>query len=328
MNINRILVLLSCSLSFYSPIVSSENNAKLEMGESKIRDAAKKNNEYTGKKIIKIGKVAGGDNLMETTLIHYKKVLLRLENLRPLTPVKESKELYLEFVEVATGKRLGRFAEGYGLADVIVYNNKAHVFASKFDIAKNMWGNFVTMFVSADLQNWEETIVFRTEDVPNESIFNVGIAKGPGKYWVMVYETNDHRYTAFTMKFAHSYDLKTFNKSDVPFFRTDKYTGAPALSYDGKHYYFFFAERIPHQPLDIFETRVARSRDFKKWEYGKRPVLTPSDGELNCNSDITFIELNGTTLVYYADADQVETTRLAMAIFSGTQKQFLQSFFD
>ena len=280
-------------------------------------------------RMIKLGKVPDGDDLMETTPIIFEGRLLRLETLRPNTKKNTSTEMALEFVEIESGRRLGRFAYGYGLADALAYNGKVFVFASKFDSKKNQWGNFITVFESTDLQHWDRRIVFETNDSPNEGIFNVSVTRerSDGR-WVMVYETNDSRYTPFTMKFAESNDLKTFSKMGVPPFRTDRYTGAPNLVWHEGCYYFFFAERFPAKPNDIFETHVARSKDLIFWEYALRPVLKPRLDELNNNSDISLLDLGGTVLIYYANADQVDFSELKMALFPGGLGLFLQSFFS
>ncbi|MFH1740825.1 MAG: hypothetical protein ABIH23_17600 [bacterium] len=228
-------------------------------------------------------------------------------------------EYYLKITDVETGKEMARFAEGHGLASIIVHNGALYVFASRFDL-KTEW-NDVTLFKSTDMKNWEKKVVIREEE--KEHLFNSTVCAGPDGF-VMAYESNDPTYPAFTTKFARSKDLESWTKIPDAIFGADRYTACPCIRYANGYYYMLYIEH--QKPRWFFETFLVRSKDLKEWELSPlNPVLTPEGNDEGINaSDPDIIEFNGKTYLYYSVGDQRTWMNTKLSIYPGS----LQSFFE
>jgi len=229
-------------------------------------------------------------------------------------------EYYLRIADAETDAELARLAEGYGLASILVHDGMAYVFASRWEEAG--WRD-VTAFRSRDLKQWESRLVIQGE---NEGIFNTSVCQGR-RGFVMAYESDDPAYPAFTVKFARSADLWNWTKVPQAVFGTDRYTACPCLRYANGWYYMLYLER--RAPRWFFETYLARSRDLLHWELSAaNPVLTPDDLDEGINaSDPEIVEFEGRTWVYYAVGDQLTWMNLKRAMYPGSMRTFLESWF-
>ena len=222
--------------------------------------------------------------------------------------------------DVKTGEELARCATGYGLASIIVFNNKVHIFASRWE--NGQWRD-VTHFKSADLKKWESNKVVEGE---NEGIFNSSVCRDE-RGFVMSYESSDKTYPAFTIKFVHSSDLENWDKIPMAVFGTNRYTACPTLHYDKGWYYMLYLER--RAPRWVFETFITRSKDLVSWETSSaNPVLRAEDLDEGINaSDPEIIEFEDNTYIYYAVGDQRTWMNVKRVRFPGTLSQFLESWY-
>ena len=232
-------------------------------------------------------------------------------------------EYYLTIRDAETDRELARFAEGHGLASVIVYNDVLYAFASRYE-PENGW-NDVTVFSSADLKTWDKKIVIKQDD--DEHLFNSSVCKDANGF-AMSYESSDSDYPAFTVKFARSKDLLNWNKVPDVVFGSDRYTACPCIRYTGGKYYMMYLER--DAPRWFFETFIARSDDLKRWELaGANPVLTPKGDDESINvSDPDIVELDGKTYLYYSAGDQRTWMNCKRAVYDGSMQDLFESYFE
>jgi len=232
----------------------------------------------------------------------------------------ERADYYLRLTDAESGEELGRLAEGYGLASILVHEDTAYVFASRWE--SDGWHD-VTAFRSGDLRRWEQKRVVEGE---NEQVFNTSVCRGR-RGFALAYESNDPTYPAFTVKFARSGDLWNWTKLPEAVFGTDRYAACPCLRYVNGWYYMLYLER--RAPRWFFETYIARSRDLRTWELSAaNPVLSPEGLDEGINaSDPELVELAGQTWVYYAVGDQLTWMNLKRALYPGPQRRFLESWF-
>ena len=258
-------------------------------------------------------------DMCEVSPFLWKGRLCRMECYRPGRGGSK-KDYYLLLRDVRTGAEMGRFAVGYGLASCHVQNGVFHAFASRFE--GNNW-NDVTLFQSRDLKTWKQKVVIKQE---NEHLFNSSVCKGPDGF-VMVYESNDPTYPAFTTKFARSDDLETWTKLPDATFGTNRYTACPCVRYANGYYYVLYLEH--RRPSHVFETYVTRSKDLKSWELSSaNPVLAPTGLDEGINaSDPDIVEFGGKTCVYYSVGDQLTWMNAKRGEFAGSLEQFYQRWY-
>ncbi len=180
-------------------------------------------------------------------------------------------DYYLTISDAESGEELARFGQGYSLASAEVLGDTVFVSASRFE--DNNW-NDVTLFSSTDLKTWTQKVAITQE--PNEHLFNSSMCLGPDGY-VMVYESNDPAYPAFTTKFARSKDLETWTKLPDATFGTDRYTACPTIRCaDGYYYVFYLEHRTPRWFFETYVTRSSRSEDVVP-QPAQSGVVTPED---------------------------------------------------
>jgi hypothetical protein len=227
---------------------------------------------------------------------------------------------YIVLQDAETKKELGRCAQGYSLASILVHQKTAYIFASRWE--KNGWQD-VTLFKSRDLQNWQQKIVVKGE---KEGLFNSSVCQGKEGF-VMAYESDDQNYTPFTVKFAISKDLDNWQKVPDTVFGANRYAACPVIRYVDGYYYLLYLEH--RKPRWVFETYIARSPDFKRWELSSaNPVLRAQGLEEGINaSDPDLIQYNNQTLLYYAVGDQLSWMNVKRAVFPGSLASFLKSWF-
>ena len=219
------------------------------------------------------------------------------------------------------------------------WNDRVYVFAGAYeDFTKRQICRTV-MISSDDLITWTKPqTVMEAEN--GEHLFNYGVCRARGKFY-MLYETNDQRWPAFTMRFCESDDLIHWRKLGPEYiYGKDKYTGGPALYYDEEQDWFYclYLEALGHAK---FETRITRSKDLIIWQEAPagRPVVTfdlTRDVEATlwpwvkeCSaSDLELCEFEGKTIVYWANGNQQGASIGYQATFAGSMNSFLRTFFD
>jgi alpha-L-fucosidase len=224
---------------------------------------------------------------------------------------------------------------GHGLGMALVHEGRVYVFAGYWG-TKEKWGiKRITMVHSADLANWSEPVdVLHAEEA--EKFFNVSVCRGDERF-IMLVETNDPTWPAFTFKYFESQDLTNWKPIDGALYGTDKYVGGPALYYEGGWYYTLYLEALGDRH---WETRVTRSTDLIHWEDApeSRPFVTfnpenkvhplrpPEIRERNA-SDAEICYWQGKTHVYYTGGDQQYAGDLQHAEFDGTPQELLEAFY-
>jgi len=239
------------------------------------------------------------------------------------------------------------FGEDLHLASAFAEGEKVYVTAVKGGFG----GNPVVILESEDLVRWSEPRVVLAQ--PGYRVYNTTLCKADGKY-VMAFEMDVPKEKVgvpYTMFFAASKDLKSWQEIDGASFGKTFYTGAPLLRYHDGWYYFFYL-RIdktsdPKCP-EVYRQQVVRSRDLKTWEHSRRTVLDFDADDrlvhpkaqftaderrqiaesLDINaSDIDMTEYGGKLLISYSWGDQQGHEFLALAEADCTEREFCESFF-
>jgi alpha-L-fucosidase len=178
-------------------------------------------------------------------------------------------------------------------------------------------------------------VVIRSEG--GERLFNNSVCHD-GKRFVLLYETDDKRWPAFTFKYSESTDLVHWKQIPGALYGTDKYVGGPALYSEGGWYYTLYLEALEGRK---YETRITRSKDLLSWEdapedrpflsydYEHRPdpIRFPDVREISA-SDAELCEFGGKTIVYFNGGDQLGVGDLQWAVFEGSHRELLESFFQ
>ncbi len=258
-------------------------------------------------------------DMCEVTPFVWQGRLCLMECVRP-TSGGDSRDYYLSLKDADTGEEFARFAQGYGLASLLVHGDSLYAFASRWD--NGNWLD-VTMFRSSDLKRWRRKLVIKGE---NEGIFNTSVCQGADGF-VMTYESSDPAYPAFTVKLARSTDLETGEKLPEATCGTNRYTACPCIRYAGGRYYVMYLER--RTPRWFFETYITRSEDLEHWELSAaNPILTPTGPDEGINaSDPDIVEWRGNTYLYFCVGDQRTWANVKRAMYPGTLEQFLESWF-
>ena len=200
---------------------------------------------------------------------------------------------------------------------------------------------------SDDMVHWSEPRVI-LEDASWEG-YNTTVCEADGRF-VMAFELGKPEelvHVAFTMFFAESTDLKTWRIIPDAVFGRDIYTGAPLLRFHDGFFYFFHLEGSYEEG---FVTVVARSRDLKHWENGRRTVMersqedrmilpraatffTPQEllhiaSAVHINvSDLDMCDYDGRLLMCYSWGNQRGVEFLSLAEARCTEAAFCESFF-
>lgn len=248
---------------------------------------------------------------------------------------------YFRFRDMADMKTFSPpFGKGLHMGSAFVANGKVVV------TAVEKWGGsrFYQMD-STDLVHWTEPRVI-LED-PTWAGFNTSLCKA-GERYVLAFELGAPSELVgqpFTMLFAESTDLSSWEVKKGARMGADRYTGAPMLRYFGDWFYFFHLEGSYE---DGFVTRVARSRDLVDWEFSPKAVLEydPWDKLIHPQADFTEAELSeiasakninasdldmcewkGKLICFYSWGNQLGKEYSALATADCTERAFCESFF-
>lgn len=210
-------------------------------------------------------------------------------------------------------------------------------------------GNVIDTFVSKDLINWEQSTAITLDETVN--IYNTSVCKGADGY-IMAIEIggkDEMVGKAFTMIFAKSRDLINWEllPTDKCVYDKARYTACPSIRYYDGYYYMVYLEALP---LHRYLPYIVRTRDLENYELGLiNPIMMFDEGDrilknperfskeqieyikgaVDCNnSDLDFCDYNGKTVILYSWGNQYGKEFLAEAEWNGTEKEFLQSFFQ
>ena len=243
-----------------------------------------------------------------------------------------------------TREEICTFAQGHSFGAAYVENDKMYVIGTRGGFGSNQ----LDLFVSTDLENWEEHTIFYD---PEWVIYNVSFCKGEKDY-VMAIEIShpvsiagEHPYT---IVFAHSKDLYNweFYDTDKYIYLKERYAACPAIRYMGGYYYMIYLESFPgYNSLPY----IARSKDLLEWDLAPvNPILLYDDNDRliehpedfteeeleyirtaldTNNSDVDLCEYNGKTIILYSWGNQLGSEFLAHAEFDGGMLEFFESFF-
>jgi len=223
---------------------------------------------------------------------------------------------------------------GHGLGMAFVWEGRIYVFAGDWGEDKKWNIREITMTASEDLKKWSKPVtVLRA--APDEKFFNVSVCRGKDQF-VLLVETNDPAWPAFTFKYFTSDHLTDWKQVPGGVYGKDKYVGGPALYYEGDHYYTLYLHSLGGK----YETRVSRSSDLVHWEDApegrafvtfnpNNPVhpLRPKNIREKNASDAEMVYWKGKTLVYFTGGDQHLAGDLQRAEFDGTPRELLEHFF-
>jgi len=224
---------------------------------------------------------------------------------------------------------------GHGLGMALVHDGRVYVFAGDWGEEKKWNITEITMTSSEDLLHWTEPVVV-LEAEPHEKYFNVSVCRGP-EHFVMLVESNDPAWPAFTFKYFTSDNLLDWERVPGAEYGREKYVGGPALYHYGDWYYTLYLHSLGS---NHYETRVARSADLVHWQDAPedRPVATfnpenkvhplrPDHIRETNASDLELCYWDGATRIYYTGGDQRLAGDLQHARYDGTPKYLLEHFF-
>lgn len=284
--------------------------------------------------LVKKGKL--GSPLVEVTPFVFKDRFVMLENWRHDWPRPEmlrragTDQPQIAVRDVEKDEYLSVALTGYSLGVAFVREDRVYVFGAHDAKGRTEIG----MTWSADLKQWSAPAAVLK--AVNETFFNVSVCRGPDRF-VMLVETDDRAWPAFTFKYFESQDLVQWKQVPGALYGTKKYVGGPALYYEGEMYYTLYLESLGG---GRYETRVARSKDLVHWEDAPddrpfvtfdpenpvHPLRSKTVRESNA-SDAELIHWKGKTLVYFTGGDQHAAGDLQWAEFGGTPRELLESFF-
>ena len=288
-------------------------------------------------------------NTVETTPVVWEDKLLRFEWVRNTFwgadgGVCREVGCY-HFVDMEIEESLGEFAEDHSFGCCYAEDGKMYVYGPRGGVG----GRVMDLFVSSDLQQWEQSTILTLPDDVN--VFNTSVCKGDGKYVMAIEVGGDNPMVGepFTCIFAESTDLLHWSLMDTMecSYSRDRYTACPCLRYVDGFYYMIYLEEMPcHRWVPY----IVRTRDFREYEMGiNNPVMwfDPAEDKklihperfteeekrkvalaVDCNnSDVDLCDYQGKTVITYSWGNQFGKEFLALAEYDGPSSEFLQSFF-
>ena len=290
--------------------------------------------------IIKQGRI--GSPLVETSPFVFQDRLYLLENNQRFWDVPGAKpgDLFHEdevrIRDVELNKIVSVVLKNHGFGTVLTWKQRIYVFAGNYGHNKP-WRNIteITMTSSANLKDWTKPVTV-LQAGSGEFFFNTAVCRVEDKF-ILLYETNDKRWPAFTFRYFESSDLKNWKEIPDAIYGKDKYVGGPALYYEGGWFYTLYLESLKKG----YETRITRSEDLVHWEnapdgrtfvtfdpsHKNIPLLKPGISESNA-SDVELCYYKGKTILYFTGSDQTTAGDLQWATFDGTPGQLFEYFFN
>ena len=283
----------------------------------------------------------------ETTPFVWKGRLYSLENFhrsadfpgKPTCYKMHEDGCYIRDVETDT--RLCYPWLNHYFSTVNVFNGKLVLIGGDYEWDLPWWNiKKMQMMTSNDLTTWSRPITI-LEANERENLFNNCIVFDGEKY-VLLYETDDPELgQKFTFRFAVSKDLTAWEKlPDEYVYGIGKYVGGPGLYFqDGYYYCLYLAETFGK--YGFWDTKIARSKNLKNWEdapegrsfvypdtsHITNPENAPDIHEINA-SDVELVEFNRQVHIWWCGGNQETVGDVQHAVYNGTQKQLLESFFE
>ena len=289
--------------------------------------------------IVKQGRL--GSPLVETSPFVFKDKLYLLENNQRFWDIPSAKpgDLFHEDAarirDVELKKIKSVALQNHGFGTTLIWNGRVYVFAGNYGRDKP-WRHIteITMTSSTDLKNWTKPVTVLVAG-PNEFFFNTAVCRAKDKF-ILLYETNDKRWPAFTFRYVESSDLKKWKEIPGAVYGKDKYVGGPALYYEGGWFYTLYLESVKKG----YETKITRSKDLVNWDDAPKgrsfitfdsshkniPMIKPGIGESNA-SDVELCYYKGKTILYFTGSDQTTAGDLQWATYDGTPRQLFEYFF-
>lgn len=238
--------------------------------------------------------------------------------------------------DIETDEVLSTTLPNSEFATAFVWEGRVYVFAGVNDPGQS-WRQITKVMMTStdDLKTWTEpVVVLRAEG--GEHIFNTAVCRGKDGF-VLLYETDDSHWPAFTFKYCVGNDLTNWKRVDGALYGVDKYVGGPALYYEGGWYYTLYLEALG---ANHYETRITRSQDLKNWHDAPtgRPFVTfdpehknmprrPQDFAESNASDAEVCYFQGKSIVYFTGNDQQVCGDLQWATFDGTPRELFEAFY-
>ncbi len=225
---------------------------------------------------------------------------------------------------------------GHGLGMALVWQDEVYVFAGNWGKKQKWRIKEISMIHSADLKTWSDPVtILRANE--NEHFFNVSVCRADDRF-VMLVESNDPAWPAFTFKYFESDNLTDWRQIPDAIYGKEKYVGGPALYYYGDTFYTLYLQSLGR---GYYETRVTRSRDLVHWQDAptERPFVTfnpenkvhalrPADIREKNASDAELCAYQGKTVIYYTGGDQHVAGDLQWALYDGEPQALLEHFFE
>lgn len=234
-----------------------------------------------------------------------------------------------------SGKIVSTPLIGHGLGMAFVWQDKVYVFAGNWGQEKKWKISDITMTCSSDMKSWSEPVNVLKANA-DENFFNVSVCRANDRF-VMLVESNDKTWPAFTFKYFQSNDLIRWEPIPNALYGREKYVGGPALYYFSDTFYTLYLQSLGS---GCFETRVTRSKDLVHWQDAptERPFVTfnpenpvhpirPTDVREKNASDVEFCEFKGKTYIFYTGGDQHVAGDLQLATYDGGPGELLEYFY-
>jgi alpha-L-fucosidase len=290
--------------------------------------------------LVKKGKL--GSPLVEVTPFVFKERLYLLENWQKFWELPNPadghryQEDQVRIRDVEADKIVSVPLVGHGLGMALVVKDRVYVFTGDWGTGKKWHIKKIDMTWSEDLVHWSKPATV-LEAQPNEHFFNVSVCRGDGRF-VLLVETDDPRWPAFTFKYFVSENLTDWKQVPQGLYGTNKYVGGPALYYEGGTYYTLYLESLGG---GRYETRITRSKDLVHWEDAPKdrpfvsfdpknlvhPIRSKTIHECNA-SDAEVVYWRNKTLVYFTGGDQHVAGDLQLAEFQGTPRELFELYFQ
>lgn len=239
---------------------------------------------------------------------------------------------------------------GHSFGFAFAHGGRVHVFAARHE-ADRPWRTFtaIDLTSSDDLVHWtpprtviEAESTVRKGQPGREYLFNTAVCRADDRF-ILLYETDDPRWPAFTFKYCESTDLVHWKRIPDALYGLEKYVGGPALYFEAPWFYTLYLQDLNGYSGGTWETRITRSRDLVHWEDAPpdRPFLAPDTSrlvtytrggktlqvrEINA-SDAELFYWKGKTVVYFNGGDQQTLGDLQVAEFAGTPCELFERFY-
>jgi len=289
-----------------------------------------------------------GSPLVEVTPLPFQGKLYLLECWRskwkwpeqPSDTATSRSEMWMALLPEGPGhydkrKYVSRVMRDHTLGTAMIWDDRVYVFA--VTAQSSTGGQEVRMTWSDDMEKWSDPV--KVLDSPKGRIFNVAVTRDE-QGMVFLWETNGYG-RPFTMCCGRvKAPTDPWNPGIIEGARygMDKYTGGPALYYEGGWYYTLYLEALGG---GRYETRITRSKDLKAWQDApvNRPFVTfdpqrtglplrPAKVTERNASDAELCYFDGKTIVYFTGSDQQVGGDLQWATYDGSPARLFASFFE